>query len=79
MLIEPWRTAWSEIIYRRFHYEPFRPDARTWEFDSPGPLSGANGALPWIVFERDRTAFEREFPFLRVVSIHLHSKLLRCN
>ena len=28
----------------------------------PGPLSGANGALPWIVFERDRHRFEREFP-----------------
>jgi hypothetical protein len=34
-----------------------------------GPLSAANGALPWILFERDRVRFEREFPFWRVVSI----------
>jgi hypothetical protein len=24
-------------------------------------LSGANGALPWIIFERDRRRFEQEF------------------
>jgi hypothetical protein len=27
-----------------------------------GPLSGANGALPWIIFERYRAQFEQEFP-----------------
>jgi SAM-dependent methyltransferase len=75
VLVEPWRTAWSELIYRRFHHEPFDPDARTWEFPSPGPLSGANGALPWIVFERDRAAFEKEFARLRIDSIHLHTPL----
>jgi SAM-dependent methyltransferase len=76
VMIEPWRTAWSQFIYRRFHHEPFDPDARTWEFSSTGPLSGANGALPWIVFERDRAMFEREFPGLRVASIRLHTPLV---
>jgi SAM-dependent methyltransferase len=75
VLIEPWRTAWSEFVYRRFHPEPFEPAARTWEFDSTGPLSGANGALPWIVFERDRAQFEREFPGLRIDSLLLHTPL----
>jgi len=27
-----------------------------------GPLSGANDALPWIIFVRDRLKFEQEFP-----------------
>ncbi|HEY4932725.1 MAG TPA: hypothetical protein VII95_06920 [Terriglobales bacterium] len=31
------------------------------------PLSGANGALAWIVFARDRSRFEREFPNLKLL------------
>ena len=65
-MIEPWVTRWSRFIYRRFHHEPFCPDATVWEFPSSGPLSGANGALPWIVFARDRVQFEREFPQWRI-------------
>jgi len=60
--IEPWMTQWSRFVYRRLHSEPFRPDAEQWEFPNHGPLSGANGALPWILFERDRSQFEHEFP-----------------
>jgi SAM-dependent methyltransferase len=62
VMIEPWVTRWSTFVYSRLHHEPFRPDAREWEFPSTGPLSGANGALPWILFERDRNRFETEFP-----------------
>ena len=39
------------------HHEPYRPDAERWQFDSTGPLSGANGALAWIVFQRDAQRF----------------------
>src|SRR5439155_19313772 len=61
-MIEPWVTPWSKLVYTRLHHEPFRPDATEWEFPSTGPLSGANGALPWIVFHRDRGVFQRDFP-----------------
>jgi SAM-dependent methyltransferase len=61
VMIEPWRTGWSEWVYTNFHSEPFLPDA-TWEIPSTGPLSGANGALPWIVFERDRSVYSKYFP-----------------
>jgi SAM-dependent methyltransferase len=71
VLIEPWVTSWSRLIYSRLHHEPFQPEAPDWSFPSSGPLSGANGALPWIVFERDRTRFEAEFPELRIRSIDL--------
>jgi SAM-dependent methyltransferase len=64
-LIEPWRTRWSEWIFRNFHPEPFDPDA-DWSIPATGPLSGANGALPWIVFERDRARFLGQFPEWRV-------------
>jgi len=65
-MVEPWYTPWSGFVYRRFHHEPFQPEAPTWEFATSGPLSGANGALPWMVFERDRIAFSQEF-----ASLHL--------
>ena len=68
VMIEPWRTTWSRLIYSHFHDEPFAPEA-AWEFESSGPLSGANNALPWIVFSRDRALFEREFPALRIVTV----------
>jgi SAM-dependent methyltransferase len=69
VMIEPWVSPWSRFVYRRFHHEPFEPEAERWEFPATGPLSGANGALPWIVFDRDRAAFEREFPQLRIRGI----------
>jgi SAM-dependent methyltransferase len=61
-MIEPWVSPWSTLIYRYLHHEPFRPESDEWEFPSSGPLTGANGAVPWIIFERDREKFEREFP-----------------
>ncbi|MBI1761620.1 MAG: methyltransferase domain-containing protein [Acidobacteria bacterium] len=71
VMIEPWVTAWSELIYTKLHHEPFQPRARAWEFPASGPLSGANGALPWILFERDRAQFEREFPTWKIQKIEL--------
>jgi SAM-dependent methyltransferase len=68
LMIEPWVSGWSQFVYKRLHHEPFRPDAAEWEFPSSGPLSGANGALPWILFVRDRTKFEAEFPELEIDS-----------
>jgi len=71
LMIEPWVTPWSRLIYGHFHHEPFRPEAEQWEFPSAGPLSSANGALPWILFERDRQVFESEYPSLRIVKRRL--------
>ena len=65
-MIEPWSTPWSRIIYRYLHHEPFEPDAQSWSAVPSGPLSGANGAIPWIMFDRDRGVFEQEFPEWRV-------------
>jgi SAM-dependent methyltransferase len=68
-MLEPWVTVWSRFVYRRLHHEPFHPESPSWEFDSSGPLSGANSALPWMIFERDRTVFEREHPLLEILSV----------
>lgn len=69
ILIEPWHTSWSSLIYRRLHKEPFEPEAKDWEFSSNGPLSSSNQANPWIVFSRDREVFNKEFPKLKIVKI----------
>jgi SAM-dependent methyltransferase len=69
-MIEPWVTSWSKLIYQNLHHEPFQPEAPEWDFPQSGPLSGANGALPWIIFERDRDEFERQFPHFSVQRIH---------
>ena len=62
IMMEPWNTRWSAWIYSHLHHEPFSPNATGWEFPASGPLSGANGALPWILFERDHKQFAAEFP-----------------
>ncbi len=62
VMVEPWVSPWSRLIYRNLHHEPFLPEKAEWEFETSGPLSGANDALPWIVFARDRGIFTREFP-----------------
>jgi SAM-dependent methyltransferase len=69
LMIEPWVTPWSKVVYTHFHHEPFDPKAADWSFPSTGPLSGANGALPWIIFSRDRTEFESRFPKLSIEHI----------
>jgi len=68
VMVEPWRTRWSEWVYRNLHPEPFEPDG-DWAIPAAGPLSGANGALPWIVFQRDRSIFESRFPEWRILGV----------
>lgn len=61
-MIEPWNTLWSWLIFKHLHHEPFDDQTQEWEIRSTGPLSGANGALPWILFHRNRQRFEQNFP-----------------
>jgi SAM-dependent methyltransferase len=68
-MVEPWHTAWSRFVFQTFHHERFDPRARAWAFPEGDPMEAANGALPWMVFERDRERFERQFPHLRLERI----------
>src|SRR5262249_54370825 len=47
----------------------FEPETTSWELPTSGPLSGANDAMPWIIFARDRLKFEQEFPHWRIEQI----------
>lgn len=66
VMIEPWVTAWSKLIFSTLHHEPILPTEPLWELPSTGPLSGANIALPWMILERDRSQFESEFPMWQI-------------
>ena len=77
VMIEPANTLWSRFIYKNFHHELFDTQAK-WESGSlqeARPLSNGNGALPWIIFSRDRGIFENEFPSLRIVRMRNHTPL----
>ena len=44
---------------KNFHHETFNPEG-DWKIPGTGPMSDANGALPFIVFERDKEKFENK-------------------
>jgi SAM-dependent methyltransferase len=74
IMIEPANSLWGRFIYSNFHHEPFNPKG-SWQIPDSGPMSGANGSLPWIVFVRDKKLFEWEFPNLEIEEILYHTPL----
>jgi len=74
IMIEPANTAWSRFIYKNFHHEEFDPKT-SWVVDGEDPLYSANGAIPWIIFFRDRDNFQKECPFLKVNKVKFHMPL----
>jgi SAM-dependent methyltransferase len=69
VMLEPANTLWGRFIYRNFHHEPFEPAATQWSLPAGGPMSMANGALPWIVFVRDRDELKVAVPDLTIRSV----------
>lgn len=59
VMIEPWLSSWSKLVYTKFHHEPFDHMTQSWKLPPSGPLSGGNDALPWIIFQRDIEKFEQ--------------------
>lgn len=74
LMIEPASSAWGKLVYTGLHHEAIDPRA-DWRMPSSGPLSGANIALPWIVFIRDRALFERCHPRLQIERVTYHTPL----
>ncbi len=75
VMIEPANSLWGRYIYKNFHHEPFNTKG-SWKIPIEGPLTGANGALPWIVFIRDQSLFRKKFPTLEIESIEFHNPFL---
>lgn len=74
-MIEPANTIFSRIVYKYFHHESFDTYAKEWSFPSSGPLSGANGALPWIIFSRDKDKFLSRYRSLKISHHKLHTPI----
>lgn len=76
VLIIDQHPGWiSRPILTHVHHEPFDMKAEQWQFETTGPLSGANGALAWIIFQRDRAKFARDFPQLHLERYEPHTPL----
>ena len=71
IMIEPAATLWGTFICR-FNNEPFDKKS-SWELETKGRLTGANGAMPWIIFVRDRKIFESEYPGFKIVKMSFHT------
>jgi len=69
IMIEPWVSRWSKMAFSMIDHELMDADTKSWQFNSTGPLSGSNQALPWIVFNRDREKFCSDYPSLQIVKI----------
>lgn len=68
VLIEPYYGAVASFLFKRlFSSEGFEKQADSWIADVDGPMNGANQALSYIVFKRDRKQFQKEFPLLEIV------------
>ena len=76
VMIEPFVSPLSRVIYTRLHHEPFDPGQENWKLEGEGAMSTANDALPWMVFMRDRLEFSSRFPDLEIVEVEPHTILL---
>jgi SAM-dependent methyltransferase len=71
-LIEPYAGPLSRKIIKPLHHEPWDEEG-DWSLPASGPLTGANMALPSIIFVRDRAQYDREFPQLPVDRFQFHT------
>lgn len=72
LIMDQYCGWFSSFIYRYVHHEGFDPKVKDWKFESTGPLSGANGALACIVFQRDLAKFQLNYA-LKMVRFEPHS------
>lgn len=72
ILIDPYYGPFSSLVHTYIHaQEHFNKEQEGWDsnMDKTGTMSGANQALSYIVFIRDRELFLRKFPSLEIVKI----------
>ena len=65
-MIEVAHTPFARFFFRRFHPEPYDDTRQEWSFPQRDSMVDANQALSWLVFVRDRSRFERQYPDLAI-------------
>lgn len=78
ILLEPYYGWFASFLYpRMFSTEGFDKNHPSWTVEAAGPMNGANQALSYIVFVRDRERFEAKFPALEIVAQQRVSNYLK--
>jgi SAM-dependent methyltransferase len=78
ILVEPFSGPFARFVFRHlFSSETFDVDMPGWNSEIQGSMSGANQALSYIVFGRDRQLYDRMFPDLPMVHQEILSNGLR--
>jgi SAM-dependent methyltransferase len=78
VMLEPYISLFSRVVFRLAHPEPVDltadplPVADVPVFHADGPFA-SNQAIPTLLFARDRARFEQRFPQLRVRTAQLDS------
>lgn len=68
ILIDPFHGPLAEKGYKKvFDSEFFDKNQKKWSTDNMSAMYGANQALSYIVFNRDRELFEQKFPNLKII------------
>ena len=68
ILLEPYYGPFATFLYKRlFKTEGFDKEFQSWETPVSGPMNGANQALSYIIFDRDRAVFESKYQNLNIV------------
>ena len=78
ILLEPYYGPFATFLYKRlFRTEGFDKTCSSWETPVAGPMNGANQALSYIIFIRDKKLFEKRYPNLKIVHQELAGNYLR--
>lgn len=78
ILLEPYYGPFATFLFKRlFRTEGFDKGYPSWETPAAGPMNGANQALSYIVFIRDRAQFELKYPSLKIVHQQLAGNYLK--
>ena len=78
ILLEPYHGPLASLIYRNYipgeTFDKYQPE---WFSKHEGPMVGANQALSYIVFSRDRAKFNELYPDLEIVFTGIQNNYLR--
>ena len=78
ILIEPYYGPLASALYKRlFKSEGFDKHFESWNTPATGPMNGANQALSYLIFIRDKEQFDRKYPNLEIVHQEVCNNYLR--